>query len=52
MRMTASWSDPQGSTEYKLVARFIAPDGELPSELFVASLQAQITSRKKGNDTA
>jgi hypothetical protein len=34
MRMTASWCDPCGSTEYKVVARSPRPDGELPSELW------------------
>src|SRR6202040_3899673 len=30
MRMTASWSGRYGSTEYKVVARYFAPDGKLP----------------------
>ena len=34
MRMTASWCDPQGSTEYKVVVRSsITPDSELPSDM-------------------
>jgi hypothetical protein len=36
MRMTASWCDPQNrSTEYKVVARLLRPDGELPSDQVV-----------------
>ena|ERR1700733_11031004 len=30
MRMTASWSGRYGPTEYKVVARYFAPDGKLP----------------------
>ena len=34
MRMTASWCDPHGSTEYKVVVRStIVPDSELPSDM-------------------
>jgi len=32
MRMTASWSGRYGPTEYKVVARWSAPDGKLPSD--------------------
>jgi hypothetical protein len=35
MRMTASWSGRYGPTEYKVVARYFAPDGKLPSDRFV-----------------
>jgi hypothetical protein len=32
MRMTASWSGLYGPTEYKVVARWFAPEGGLPSD--------------------
>ena len=39
MRMTASWSGRYGPTEYKVVARYFAPDGKLPSDRFVVPLK-------------
>jgi hypothetical protein len=39
MRMTASWSGRYGPTEYKVVARYFAPDGKLPSDRFVVPLR-------------
>jgi hypothetical protein len=39
MRMTASWLGRYGPTEYKVVARYFAPDGKLPSDRFVVPLK-------------
>ena len=42
MRMTASWlRSAYGSTEYKVVARLSAPDGELPSDQVVPIFRLQ-----------
>jgi hypothetical protein len=43
MRMTASWCDPHGSTEYKAVARISAPDRELPSDAIVSIFRLRDT---------
>jgi hypothetical protein len=43
MRMTASWCDPRGSTEYKVVARISAPDRELPSDAIVSIFRLRDT---------
>jgi hypothetical protein len=47
MRMTASWSGRYGPTEYKVVARYFAPDGKLPSDRFVVPLKKITGARLK-----
>ena len=47
MRMTASWSGRYGPTEYKVVARYFAPDGKLPSDRFVVPLKKITGARSK-----
>src|ERR1700731_1099129 len=47
MRMTASWSGRYGPTEYKVVARYFAPDGKLPSDHFVVPLKVTGSTRSK-----
>jgi hypothetical protein len=51
MRMTASWSGRYGPTEYKVVARYFAPDGKLPSDRFVVPPKKITGARSKSTLT-
>jgi hypothetical protein len=57
MRMTASWSGRYGPTEYKVVARYFAPDGKLPlgplccpSKKLISALRAPCGVETQGLD--
>ena len=47
MRMTASWSGRYGPTEYKVVARYFAPDGKLPLGLLCCPTKKITGARSK-----